>query len=164
MTTNVTYGVDADTIKTYLPGVPVDDAAMITPARLTTIVSHAAARVNGVLLSAGFTPADIAADTSTVGYINCQRLTAILALPHILNAITTAAPPANLKALIESAERDLTKIATTPTALGFADNSTSPAAASHISIMGLPTDQASINKRRPYVQHDSPSNPNKRHW
>lgn len=164
MTTNVTYGVDADTIKTYLPGVPVEDTALITPARLVTIISHAAARVNGVLLSAGFTPSDIAADASTVGYLNCQRLTAILAIPHVLNAITTAAPPANLKALIEAAEKDLAKIATSPTALGFADSSTSPAAASHISIMGLPTDQASVNARRPYVQHDAPNNPNKRHW
>lgn len=164
MTTNVTYGVDADVIQTYLPGIPIDANALLTSARLTTLISHAAAQVNGVLLSAGFTPSDIAADTSTVGYLNCQRLVAVLTLPNIFEAMQMSAVPANVKAVLDRAHKDLAMVETHPTRLGFADNTIAPAASSHIDILGLPTDAASRDKRREWTSHDATTGKKDVHW
>lgn len=164
MTTNVTYGVDAGVIQTYLPGIPIDANALLTSARLTTLIAHAAAQVNGVLLSAGFVPSDIAADATTVGYLNCQRLVAVLTLPAVLDALQMSAVPAQIKALLDRAHKDLAMVETHPTRLGFADNTIAPAASSHIDILGLPTDAASRDKRRAWTTHDATTGAKKVFW
>lgn len=168
-TTNVTYGVDADMIESYLPqyslgGVSTD---VVTTARLANIVGYCAARVNGVLLRAGMAPADIAADTDSAAYLNLQGLVVQLAIPRVLRALVGAGTgdmSAVLEGLEEQASNALTAFVRDPASIGWdEDTDITPQAVTTVGVLGLDTSTAGRRKQRLW-DSDSYSGTNKVEW
>ena len=85
-----TFGVVESVVEAHLPMLTIDSGTgtLLTSARLTTLITKAAARVNGLIdgaFGAG-TCADIATDTVSVEYMNAQRLVLAALLPDCLRA------------------------------------------------------------------------------
>lgn len=80
----VTFSVDSDLLKSYLPQVTLAGTGDVwTSARVTAQINAAAARVNGVLIAAGEDPAAINADTSSALYALVRHWICILVIPRI---------------------------------------------------------------------------------
>jgi len=129
-TTNVTYGVTSTILQSYLPQVGLEGSDDLwTSARVTNAVAHASAKVNASILTAGITPSDIAADTDSVGYLNCQRLVAIHTLDIIIRGVAGygAGVQDVLGSLVTDAREELRRIELEPSRLGWDDDTdTSP--------------------------------------
>lgn len=149
-TTNVTFDVDADLLATYLPQVGMEGTGdVLTTARVNDHIAGAASEVNASLLSIGFVPGDIAADTDSVAYIQAQRAVCFLALPDVLRAVgVTPQGEGALEALRERGLAMLKRWERRPLSLGWdSDDSFVPRARTTTQILDLDaadttTDQA----------------------
>lgn len=129
-TTLQTFGVDGDAIRAVLAQLPTGGSTdVITTARLTELIEQAAAEVCGVLLAAGLTPADIAAEPTSVGYVQCRRLVSALTVPSVMRSSQGFgfAVSQDVRDAEESARKLLDRIEANPTLLGWdAQPDTSP--------------------------------------
>ena len=157
MTTNVTYGVTSTEVGAYLPSISLGTSSdPITSARLTTLIGHGAARLNGVLIGAGLSPASLSSDASSVAYLQCQQITIGLCLRHILAGLTMGADIAEAVSLAEWAESMLEAISIRPQILGASSSDVTPEVRTSVDLLNLDTSsQALVNKRRYFWQHDS---------
>ena len=144
------YGVDTTHVQSYLPQLSVGSTSPLTTARLTAVVEGAAARVNGILSAAGFSSSDIAADTTTDAYRNCQRLVVIVAAPDLLFASHHTAAIDEVERLHELANTELDRLRRDPVATtGYtADSSRTPNTTTSTSHRGLDTTTATARTRR----------------
>lgn len=157
-----TFGVDADRILASLPQIVIDSGTgiLLTTTRATTLINAEAARVNGLIDGAfgSGTCADIASDTSSIEYINAQRLVVAACLPPILRAShhpTTI--DADTRALLEDMTAQLELLMTDPArALGrVTDTSSVSAPRTRFADLGLSTTLTAKRARR---QFDGRSN------
>lgn len=83
------FGVDAAHFASYLPQVEVQDTGTpLTSTRLLEIIEGAAAQVGAAVVAAwGDVVAEIALDTASTAYRNCQYCTVVLATPHVVEAV-----------------------------------------------------------------------------
>lgn len=129
-TTLQTFGVDGDVIRAALAQLPTGGATdVITTARLTELIEQAAAEVCGVLLAAGLTPSDIAAEPASIGYIQCRRLISALTVPSVMRSSQGFgfAVSQDVKDAEDAARKLLDRIEANPTLLGWdAQPDTSP--------------------------------------
>lgn len=129
-TTLQTFGVDGDVIRAALAQLPTGGSTdVITTARLTELIEQAAAEVCGVLLAAGLTPADIAAEPASVGYIQCRRIISAIVVPSVMRSSQGFgfAVSQDIKDAEASARALLDRIEANPTLLGWdAQSDTSP--------------------------------------
>lgn len=144
------YGVDTTHVQSYLPQLSVGASSPLTTTRLTEVVEGAASRVNGILLAAGFVPADIAADTTTDAYRNCQRLVTIVALPDLLLAAHHVAALDEIERLTDMAIAELDRLRRDPVAAtGYTSDSTrTPNTTTSTSYRDLDTSTAKARTRR----------------
>ena len=150
-----TFGVDADRIKASLPQIVIDSGTgiLLTTTRATTIINNAAARVCA-LIEAAFgagTAAEIAADTTTIQYANCQRLVVCASIPDILRA--SHHPPmvdAEIRELLADYNAQLELAISDPArAIGRVDDDTSVSATStRFAALSLSTTTSAQRKRR----------------
>ena len=82
------FGVTSTHFASYLPQVEVQDTGTpLTDARLTEVIEGAAAQVGAAVVAAwGDVVAEIALDTASTAYRNCQYCTVVLATPHVVEA------------------------------------------------------------------------------
>lgn len=114
----VTFGVDASVLQAYAAQVGMGSStSALTPARVTTLVAGAAARVCGVLRRAGIDPETIDADTASSAYALARRATALLALPDALRSAQLGAAPA-FAAMVAEAEAALQLLTADPASWG----------------------------------------------
>ena len=148
-TTNVTYGTTAAVLQSYLPQVGLEGSDdLFTSARVTNAVAHASAKVNASFLAAGITPADIEADTDSVGYLNAQRLVTILTLDIIIRGVAGygAGIQDVLGALVADAREELRRIELEPARLGW-DDATSLSPGVWTTVETVTTDTAVTTRR-----------------
>lgn len=130
-----TFGATT-TIQSRLPQADMEGTGdLLTTAVLAQFVNEAAAEVCGVLLSCGIVPADIAAETTSVAYYQCQRLVVDLAVPSIMRALNGLG--IGVQGDIEQAETRararLERIESNPTLLGWdTDTDVAPGAYSTV--------------------------------
>lgn len=147
-----TFGLNADAITSRLPQLTAGGATDVLDSdAVTAIIADAASEVCGVLLAAGISPADVAADTASVGYAHCRRITMLLAMPAVMRAIQGMGfgVSADIDAAETRARAALERIEKNPTMLGFDDESSDqPAAWSSTS------DYASLASTNPAVRRE----------
>lgn len=85
-----TFGAeDEDVLQSYLPQISLGGTLDVyTSARVTTAIDHAASRVCAVYASAGMDLAAINADTTSIAYVQAQRLVCLIAVPQIIGGIS----------------------------------------------------------------------------
>jgi hypothetical protein len=144
-----TYSVDETHVGSYLPQLAVGASSPLTSARFSEVVEGAAARVNGILRAVGFDPADIAADTSSDGYRNCQRLVVIVAAPDLLLASHHTAAIDEVERLHDLARVELDRLRRDPVAVtGFtSDSSRTPNTTTSTSYRSLDTTTGKARRR-----------------
>ena len=80
-----TFGVTLEIIKTYLPQLQLGGTFdLFTSARIDVAISHAASRVCGVYLAAGVDLEELEADTTSIAYLQAQRLLCLIVVPQII--------------------------------------------------------------------------------
>lgn len=162
MTTNTTFGVVAATVAAYMPSIPVGSSGeLLTDARITTLIGHASAELNGVLIRAGLSPGDIDDDATTVAYLQCQRIVCGLVIRDMVTGLTTGYAPAEANALAEWAEEMLAAIATSPTVLGVADATIGPRVTTTVSSRVITTDTRTFTE---YTSATEPSRSKRVDW
>lgn len=157
MTTNVTYDVDVGVLRSYFPQVPMgsDDGEFHTLARIELLVSHASAQLNGVLIKVGLSPSDIGSDSTSVAYLQCQRIICGLVLRDIYNGLTTGFTPEEAEKLAAWAEDKMEAIEETPTILGQADTTIGPRVVTTVEEFGIATDQRAFTEYASTTPGDS---------
>jgi hypothetical protein len=148
-----TFGVVESVVEAHLPMLIIDSGTgtLLTSARLTTLITKSAARVNGLIdgaFGAG-TCADIATDTVSVEYMNAQRLVLAALLPDCLRAAHH--PPSvssEITGLIADYAAQLEELISQPArALGRVTDSTSVSALRD-SVRALGLDTTDLTKKR----------------
>lgn len=118
MTANVTWGCGDTQTKAIIGQVEHDDDDFpVSEAEYTSVIARAAARINGVLISAGFDISELSGDSTTVAYLRAQDLVARAAACEILRS-TTGEESKFSKALCEGVKQDLAEILAKPSLLG----------------------------------------------
>lgn len=154
-----TFGVVESVVEAHLPMLIIDSGTgtLLTSARLTTLITKAAARVNGLIdgaFGAG-TCADIATDTTSVEYMNAQRLVLAALLPDCLRAAHH--PPsvgADIQDLIDDFNSQLEELRSQPArALGRVSDSKSVASLRD-SVQGRGLNTSDLTKNRARRQFD----------
>lgn len=156
-TTNQTYDVTSTVLQAYLPQVPMTSTGdVFTSARITTIVAHASARLNGVLIDVGLAPDAIASDTDSIAYLRCQELVAKIANISIVRGITGlgAEMETVLENMVQEVERALKDIRDHPGTLGWDDESPAPRARTVVGSLGLDTSDTYRRDRRLWDSDD----------
>lgn len=114
-----TFGVDQTFVASYFPQLLISETSKLTPARMAEIVEGGAARVSAVI-EAAFgtgTVAEIATDTTSIQYRNCQSLVVrqiggeLLAAQHGHTAVD------GYSDLMQMAEDDLNRLQRNPAAV-----------------------------------------------
>lgn len=144
------YGVDQTHVQSYLPQLAVGANSPLTSDRFTEVVEGAAARVNGILSAAGFSSSDIAGDTASDAYRNCQRLVVIVAAPDLLFASHHTAAIDEVERLHELANGELDRLRRDPVATtGYtADTTRAPMSGTSTNYRSLTTTTAKARTRR----------------
>lgn len=111
-----TYGVTQTIIQSYLGQLTITSVSPVTPSRLTSIIEGAAARLNAALIRSfgSSAPADIATDTASDAYRNCQRVVVMLAIPDILLSQHYTGAADVVAGLRDNAEAALQGVVTDP--------------------------------------------------
>ena len=108
MATVETFGVTETIVEAHLPMVVInaDTGTLVTSARFTILLDKSAARINALVDGAfgSGTSGAISADSSSVEYINCQRLIIAALIPIILRA---AHHPPSISGVIQGLIADL---------------------------------------------------------
>jgi len=103
-----TFGVTEAIVEAHLPMIVINSetGSLVTSARLVILLDKSAARINALVdgaFGAGTSTA-IAVDTTSVEYVNCQRLVCASLIPVILRA---AHHPPSISAVIQGLIADL---------------------------------------------------------
>ena len=84
-----TFGVTKDVLQAYLPQINLGGTLDVyTSARVTTAIAHAASRVCAVYASAGIDLEAMDANTTSIAYMQAQRLVCLIAVPQIIGGIS----------------------------------------------------------------------------
>lgn len=145
-----TFGVDVDVLQAYLPQIGLEGTGdLITEAKLTTLIQHAAAEVCGILGASGLDPSAINDEPGTVPYLVCQRAVAWLAIPSILIGITGigAGVEQTISNQITRAKDEVKRLSVVPPVIG-AETGTAPSGRA-TGLQTLPADATSTNPVNP---------------
>lgn len=84
-----TFGATKDVLQAYLPQINLGGSLDVyTSARVTTAIAHAASRVCAVYASAGIDLEDLSSKTTSIAYMQAQRLVCLIAVPQIIGGIS----------------------------------------------------------------------------
>ena len=148
------FGVDQTFVESYYPQLLISATSKLTPTRMTEIVEGGAARVGGVLeaqFGAG-TVDEIALDSTTLVYRNCQGLTIrqigaeLLAAQHGHTAVD------GYEDLVRLAEDEMERLQRNPSAMTGRTTDTSyfPSVTTSTGYRNLPTDLYSLREGRTF--------------
>lgn len=154
MASNPTYGVDADELQAYLPAVPMGGANNLhTPARIATLVKHAATRFNRALVAAGGNPSDVDDEPDSLAYGVAQGIICQIVAARILEGLHHGSTDES-KDLHDRAQDELARLHANPAFFAARDETPiQPQVWTATDAMGLATDDASRAARR---QWDNP--------
>lgn len=143
------YATTSTEVLSYWPQLAVGANSPVTSTVLTLLIKNAAAQLNGVLLRAGISPADLAADTASNHYQNAQAWVAQKAGISALYASHHGTLPADVEGLVELVAAELEAILRDPLRLGYTlDSSISPSTTTSTSHRSLTTTAAKARTRR----------------
>ena len=165
MASNQTYGVTTAEVQAYLPQVTLGGANdPITSARFTILLQHSASRLNGIFLGVVLDPDSIVTTSTSIEYQNAQQIVIGLMLRHIMAGLTIGAGVPEAVELADWAEGMLVALTTRPELLGATDSTIAPMVSTTVGMLNLDMTQNEVNKRRPWMTHDSPNGKQDLSW
>ena len=149
------YGVTKSLAETYLAQLGFDtDSPIDGTTEITEHIEGAAAELNGILVDAfgTGTPAEIATDTASDAYRNCQTFIMCIATPHLLLGMHHVAAQTAIDAANERADMCRERLERNPGILGYvpAAGPGRPGAQTSTQAIGLATTTADLRDARKY--------------
>jgi len=150
-----TYGVNLALVETYLAQLGFDtDSPIDGTTEITAHIEGAAAELNGILVDTFGTgaPAEIAADSASDAYRNCQTFIMCIATPHLLLGMHHVAAQSAIDAANDRADMCRDRLERNPGLLGHVPSAgpSRPGAQTSTEAIGLATTTTDLRDSRKY--------------